>query len=78
MTRICSWMYKVGESSHHRVIQGQLAEPLDTGHDKAVIRTKEGKEESHLVRPVAQERRHRFPSGQMSPFSLTSWIRSSM
>ena len=49
-------VHKVGESSHHRVIQGQLAEPLDTGHDKAVIRTQEGKEESHLVRPVARSK----------------------
>src|SRR6188508_1840366 len=36
-------VHKPGESSHHRILHGQLAEPLDTGHDKAVIRTKDGK-----------------------------------
>ncbi len=56
-------VHKVGESSHHRVVQGQLAEPLDTGHDKAVIRTKEGKEESHLVRPVARSKVASIPVG---------------
>jgi hypothetical protein len=56
-------VHKVGESSHHRVIQGQLAEPLDTGHDKAVIRTKEGKQESHLVRPVARSKVASIPVG---------------
>jgi hypothetical protein len=56
-------VHKAGESSHHRVIQGQLAEPLDTGHDKAVIRTKAGKEESHLVRPVARSKVASIPVG---------------
>ena len=44
-------------------LQGQLAEPLDTGHDKAVIRTKDGKQESHLVRPVAQSKVASMPVG---------------
>ena len=56
-------VHKVGESSHHRLIQGQLAEPLDTGHDKAVIRTPDGKEESHLVRPVARSKVASMPVG---------------
>ena len=56
-------VHKAGESSHHRVIQGQLAEPLDTGHDKAVIRTKDGKQESHLVRPVARSKVASIPVG---------------
>jgi hypothetical protein len=56
-------VHKAGESSHHRVIQGQLAEPLDTGHDKAVIRTKDGKQESHLVRPVARSKVASMPVG---------------
>ena len=56
-------VHKAGESSHHRVIHGQLAEPLDTGHDKAVIRTKDGKEESHLVRPVARSKVASMPVG---------------
>ncbi len=52
-----------GEVSHHRVVQGQLAGPLDTGHDKAVIRTKDGNEESHLVRPVARSKVASIPVG---------------
>ena len=52
-----------GEVSHHRVVRGQLAGPVDTGHDKAVIRTTNGKEESHLVRPVARSKVASIPVG---------------
>jgi hypothetical protein len=52
-----------GEASHHRIVRGQLAGPLETGHDKAVIRTKDGKEESHLVRPVARSKVASVPVG---------------
>ena len=34
-----------------------------TGHDKAVIRTTNGKEESHLVRPVARSKVASIPVG---------------
>ncbi|MEO8339750.1 MAG: hypothetical protein ABI604_08515 [Nitrospirota bacterium] len=56
-------VHKVGETSHHHVVQGQLAEPLDTGHDKAVIRTAEGKETSHFIRPVARSKVASIPVG---------------
>src|SRR4029079_5389947 len=56
-------VHKAGEASHHRVVRGQLAEPVDTGHDKAVIRTPDGKEESHLVRPVARSKVASMPVG---------------
>ena len=56
-------VHKVGEASHHRVVRGQLAGPVDTGHDKAVIRTTDGKEESHLVRPVARSKVASIPVG---------------
>lgn len=52
-----------GEISHHRVVRGQLAGPLETGHDKAVIRTTDGKEESHHVRPVARSKVASIPVG---------------
>ncbi len=52
-----------GEASHHRVVVGQVAEPMETGHDKAVIRTTDGKEESHLVRPVARSKMASMPVG---------------
>lgn len=56
-------VHKAGESNHHRVVRGQLAGPVDTGHDKAVIRTTNGKEESHLVRPVARSKVASIPVG---------------
>lgn len=52
-----------GESNRHRIVTGQLAGPLETGHDKAVIRTMDGKEESHMVRPVAQSKVASIPVG---------------
>ena len=56
-------VHKAGESTYHRVVRGQLAGPVDTGHDKAVIRTTNGKEESHLVRPVARSKVASIPVG---------------
>jgi TusA-related sulfurtransferase len=56
-------VHKAGESSHHRVVLGQLAGPMETEHDKAVIRTINGKEESHLVRPVARSKVASIPVG---------------
>jgi len=56
-------VHKAGESTHHRVVRGQLAGPVDTGHDKAVIRTTDGTEESHLVRPVARSKVASIPVG---------------
>ena len=37
--------------------------PLETGHDKAVIRTPNGKEQSHAVRPVARSKVGSIPVG---------------
>jgi hypothetical protein len=52
-----------GEGSEHRVIVGQLAGPMETGHDNAVIRTMGGKESSHLVRPFARNKVASMPVG---------------
>ncbi|MEO6542891.1 MAG: hypothetical protein ABIP05_02470, partial [Nitrospiraceae bacterium] len=56
-------VHKAGEASHHRVVRGRLAEAMPTGHDKAVIRTAEGKEETHLIRPVAKSKVASIPVG---------------
>jgi ribosomal protein S1 len=56
-------VHKAGEANHHRVVRGQLAEPMPTGSDKAVIRTTDGKEESHLIRPVAKSKVASMPVG---------------
>jgi hypothetical protein len=63
-------VHKVGESGHHRVVRGQLAGPMETGHDKAVIRTMNGKEESHLVRPVARSKVASVPVGVDAVFLI--------
>ena len=56
-------VHKAGEVSFHRVVRGQLAVPMPTGHDKAVIRTADGNEESHLIRPVAKSKVASIPVG---------------
>jgi len=63
-------VHKVGESSHHRVVQGQLAGPMETGHDMAVIRTPNGEEESHQVRPVARSKVASIPVGADAIFLI--------
>lgn len=63
-------VHVVGEESHHLVIRGQLAQPLVTGHDKAVIRTTKGKEESHFVRPVARSKVASIPVGADAVFLI--------
>ena len=63
-------VHVTGEKSHHLVIQGQLAQPLVTGHDKAVIRTPTGKEESHFVRPVARSKVASVPVGVDAVFLI--------
>jgi hypothetical protein len=59
-----------GEVSQHRIIPGRLAGPLDTGHDKAVIKTPDGKEQSHLVRPVARSKVASIPVGADAVFLI--------
>jgi hypothetical protein len=43
---------------------------LDTGHDKAVIKTPDGKEQSHLVRPVARSKVASIPVGADAVFLI--------
>ena len=63
-------VHLIGESSHHRVVLGQLAQPLITGHDQAVLRTTNGKEESHFVRPVARSKVASIPVGVDAAFLI--------
>lgn len=56
-------VHLVGESGVHRVVRGQLAGPLVTGHDQAVLRTANGTEESHYIRPVARNKVASIPVG---------------
>ena len=63
-------VHKAGEISHHRIVRGQLAVTLGTGHETAVIRTAEGKEESHGIRPVARSKVSSLPVGAEVTFLL--------
>jgi hypothetical protein len=63
-------IHLVGEASHHQIIRGELAQPLITGHDKAVIRTEEGNEEPHFVRPLARSKVASVPVGAKVTFLI--------
>ncbi len=63
-------VHLVGEFSQHRIIEGRLAQPLITGHTKAVILTKEGQEEPHPIRPLARSKVASIPVGAEAIFLL--------
>ncbi|MDR4494136.1 MAG: hypothetical protein AB7P17_07650 [Nitrospirales bacterium] len=63
-------IHVVGEESHHRILVGKLPQPLITGHEKAVIRTEDGQEESHVVRPLARSKVASVPVGAQAVFLL--------
>ena len=63
-------IHLVGEASHHQIIRGKLVQPLITGHEKAVIRTDDGNEESHLVRPLARSKVASVPVGAKAVFLI--------
>lgn len=63
-------VHLIGEASHHYVVRGQLAGPTETGHHKAVIRTTNGNEESHFVRPVARSKVASVPVGADAVFLI--------
>lgn len=63
-------VHLIGEASYHRVVEGQLIEPLVTGHDRGVLRTTEGKEESHAIRPVARSKVASIPVGVDAVFLI--------
>lgn len=63
-------VHLIGEASHHRVVEGQLAQPLVTGHDRAVLRTPRGEEEDHFIRPVARSKVASVPVGVDAVFLI--------
>lgn len=50
-----------GQELWHRIIRGQLAQPLPVGQEWAVIRTDQGKEEAFAVRPLARSKVSAIP-----------------
>ena len=52
-----------GELTQHRIVAGQLARPVDTGHDRAVIRTQTDTDASHRVSPATRSKVASIPVG---------------
>jgi hypothetical protein len=52
----------VGHSAHH-VLKGQIAQPLVIGHDRALIKTQDGKETSYQIRSQARSKMASIPVG---------------
>jgi hypothetical protein len=63
-------VHLIGEASYHRVVKGQLIQPLVTGHVSAVFRTTQDKEESHFIRPVARSKMASVPVGVDAVFLI--------
>ncbi|HKY70989.1 MAG TPA: hypothetical protein VJL88_03650 [Nitrospira sp.] len=63
-------VHLIGETSYHRVVEGQLIQPLVTGHSSGVLRTVQGKEESHFIRPVARSKMASVPVGADAVFLI--------
>ncbi len=60
--------HPAGHSMWHRIIRGQLAQPLPLGQEWAVIRTDEGKEEAFRVRPLARAKVGAIPTNVPAVF----------
>jgi len=63
-------VHLIGEASYHRVVEGQLIQPLVTGHVSAIFRTTQGQEESHFIRPVARSKMASVPVGVDTVFLI--------
>jgi uncharacterized protein YjhX (UPF0386 family) len=63
-------VHLIGETSYHRVIEGRLIQPLVTGHERGILRTVQGKEESHFIRPVARSKMASVPVGADAVFLI--------
>jgi len=59
----------VRQAKHH-IVQGQIAQPLVVGHDKAVIRTEDGKELNLPIRSQARSKMASIPVGVDAVFML--------
>ncbi|WP_447978377.1 hypothetical protein [Candidatus Nitrospira bockiana] len=57
-----------GQPGTHRIIHGRLMQPLVIGHEEALIRTDEGKEETFGVLPQARSKVASIPVGVEAEF----------
>jgi len=60
--------HRLGQSGWHRIIHGNLAQPLAIGQEWAVIRTDKGNEEAYAVRPLARSKVAALPIGAPALF----------
>ncbi|MFZ1747413.1 MAG: hypothetical protein WBO24_20615 [Nitrospirales bacterium] len=63
-------VHLAGEQSHHRTVHGVLAQPLVTGHEKAVIQSQEGQQESHKISSMARSKVASIPVGAEATFLI--------
>jgi hypothetical protein len=56
--------------SQHQVVKGKLAHPLKVGQEQAIIETKDGKEQSFAVRPLARSEVAAIPLGTEGLFLI--------
>ena len=63
-------VHLIGEATYHRVVEGQIIQPLVTGHDRAVLRTIANNEESYFIRPVARSKVASVPVGVEAVFLI--------
>ncbi|MGD9852826.1 MAG: hypothetical protein AB7T38_16355 [Nitrospirales bacterium] len=59
-----------GETPHHKRVHRVLAQPLVTGHDKAVIQSQGRQEESFLISPLARSKVASVPVGAEAIFLI--------
>lgn len=54
----------------HQIVKGQIAQPLVIGHDRALIRTEDGKELSFVIRTQARSKMASIPVGVEAIFMV--------
>jgi hypothetical protein len=62
--------HPTGQGIWHRIIRGQLAQPLPVGQEWAVVRTDEGTEEAFYVRPLSRAKVSAIPVNVPAIFLL--------
>ncbi len=62
--------HPLSAGGHHRILNGQIATPLVVGHERAVIRSVEGKEESFEIQPLARSKMASIPVGINAMFLI--------
>jgi TusA-related sulfurtransferase len=62
--------HPVHQQQSHQRLKGQIAQPLVVGHERAVIQTEEGKQETYAIRPLARSKVASLPVGTPAVFLI--------